>query len=119
MTTRRRVTPKKGPNFVTHHRKVPRCTFTTYHTFPSTASYKDYKFYNSWALDSGTDVNVWNDKLRSFFTKTLVAGKDEQLFTGKMAYAIECFGTVNVEVNIPDGTATWKNDIVPWSQRPS
>lgn len=95
---------KKGSNFVTHHKKAPRGSFTTYHAFTGTSTHKDYKLYNSWTLDSGTDVHVCNDKLRSCFTKTREADEDEQLFAGKRAYAIECFGSVNVGVNTPDGT---------------
>ena len=93
----------KGSNFVTHQEKASRGTFTTYHAFTGTASHKDYKLYDSWTLDSGTDVHVCNNELRSCFTKTREADENEQLFAGKRAYAIECFGTVNVGVNTPDG----------------
>ena len=80
----------------------PLGSFTTYSSF-QTESMADYKLYNTWTLDGGSDTHVCNDESRSNWAKTRDAQPGDQLFAGKTSYPIEAFGTVTIHVDTPDG----------------
>ena len=82
-------------------------SFTTYSSF-QTRSMDDYKLYNAWTLDGGSDTHVCNDESRSNWTKTHDAQLGDELFAGKTSYPIEAFGTVTINVDTPDGLGEMK-----------
>ena len=62
----------------------------------------EYKLKDHWIIDSGSDIHVCNSQHN--FSKTASATETDQLILGKGAYQIECFGTINVPVDTPQGT---------------
>ncbi len=62
----------------------------------------NYKLYNAWTLDGGSDTHVCNDESRSNWTKTHDVQLGDELFAGKTSYPIEVFGTVTINVDTLD-----------------
>jgi Reverse transcriptase (RNA-dependent DNA polymerase) len=62
-----------------------------------------YKLQNCWTLDSAADIHVCNNSSRFKFERA--AGEKELLFAGKEAYEIQAYGTVDLAVKTPQGTA--------------
>ena len=77
-------------------------SFVTHSSF-TTSQDSDFKLYNSWTLDNASDIHVCNDIQRSGFRKTRDAQPSDELFAGKTSYPIEAFGTVDVQVQTPNG----------------
>jgi hypothetical protein len=61
--------------------------------------------YNSWALDSGTDIHICNDRNRSNYTITHPATALDVIDSGKQTYPIESFGTVTINIDTTTGPA--------------
>ena len=64
---------------------------------------KGHRLYNSWTLDSASDIHICNDASRSDFCKTRDALPGDQVVAGKTIYPIEAFGTVKINVPTPRG----------------
>jgi hypothetical protein len=68
--------------------------FTTYAALTSTDK-TDYKLYNMWTMDGGTDTHVCNNA--NNFTKTKDAD-GSVVYAGKTCYSIEAFGICKIDV---------------------
>jgi hypothetical protein len=55
--------------------------------------------YNSWALDSGTDIHIYNDRNRSNYTITHIATALDVINSNKQTYPIESFGTITINID--------------------
>jgi hypothetical protein len=78
-------------------------TFTTTLTSLSISSELEYRLYDSWILDGGSDTHVYNSSIlhSGSFSTTRQAQQGERLFAGKTSYAIAAFGTARISVNTP------------------
>jgi hypothetical protein len=61
--------------------------------------------YNSWALDSGTNIHICNDRNRSNYTMTRAASALDVIDSSKQTYPIESFGTVTINIDTTTGLA--------------
>ena len=61
--------------------------------------------YNSWALDTRTDIHICNDRNRSNYTMTHPASATDVIDSGKQTYPIESFGTVTINIDTTTGPA--------------
>ena len=55
--------------------------------------------YNSWALDSGTDIHICNNRNRFNYTITYVAFTLDVIDSSKQTYLIESFGIVTINID--------------------
>ncbi|EKG09419.1 Integrase catalytic core, partial [Macrophomina phaseolina MS6] len=62
--------------------------------------------FNSWILDSGTDVHVCNQSMAHRFKETKKARPDETLGSGNRSIPIQAWGTVDITVKTETGQGT-------------
>jgi hypothetical protein len=55
--------------------------------------------YNSWALDSRTNIHICNDRNRSNYTMTYIATALDVIDSGKQTYLIESFSTITINID--------------------
>lgn len=75
---------------------------TTFYTKPS----KPETIELSWMLDSGASNHICNKHMKERFTKTYEANENQRLTCGTQSVPVECYGTVTINVQTPEGQAT-------------